>query len=48
MIISIQTFQQACEMAAFKDDGEISKAEKRTLKRIRAAASAFKAELEKI
>lgn len=48
MILMVQTFEQACNMAAQKDDGKISKEEEKALKAIRAAADKFKNELRKI
>lgn len=48
MIISLETFQQACKLAVLKDDGKISKAEEKALRKITAAAKAFRSELEKI
>lgn len=46
MISSIQVFLQACELAARKDDGYISKEEQRSLNAIRTAAKAFIKELQ--
>ena len=48
MILMVQTFEQACNMAAQKDDGKISREEEKTLKAITAAAEKFKKELKKI
>lgn len=51
-IVNIQTmvraFEQACEIAALKDDGRISRDEAKKLKRIKAAAQQFNKELEKV
>ncbi len=33
-----KTFEQACEMAAMKDDGKISREEEKQLKKIKAAS----------
>ena len=43
----VKTFEQACELAAFKDDGKVDKTEEKQLKRIKAAAQQFQKELEK-
>lgn len=43
-----KTFEQACELAAMKDDGEISKEETKQLKKIKAASQRFVKELESI
>ena len=48
MISSVRIFLQACEMAAKKDDGRISKEEQKTLKAIHAAANAFIKELDRL
>ena len=48
MIAMVNTFEQACTMAATKDDGALSKEEEKKLKKIRAAAKRFKDELNKI
>lgn len=44
----VKTFEQACELAALKDDGKISKDEAKQIKRIKAAAQQFYKELEKV
>ena len=44
----VSTFEHSCEMAAMKDDGKISRDEEKQLKKIKAAAQAFKKELEKV
>lgn len=41
----VQTFERACEMAAMKDDGKVSRDEEKQLKKIKAAAQAFQKEL---
>lgn len=43
-----KTFEQACEMAAMKDDGKISREEGKQLKKIKAASQKFRKELESI
>lgn len=43
-----RTFEQACELAARKDDGKVSKEEEKQLKRIKAAVQQFNKELEKV
>lgn len=43
-----KTFEQACEMAAMKDDGMISREEEKQLKKIKAASQKFRKELESI
>lgn len=48
MILSIGIFESACEMAAQKDDGVITKDEEKVLKRIQKAADQFKKELSKV
>lgn len=48
MIAMVNTFLQACELAAKQDDGSITKEELKKLKRITKAADAFKAELNRI
>ena len=44
----VRVFNQSCEMAAIKDDGQISKEEAKQLKKIKLASEAFCKELEKI
>lgn len=44
----VKVFNQSCEMAAIKDDGQISKEEAKQLKKIKLASEAFCKELEKI
>lgn len=48
MITITKTFEQACEIAALKDDREISREEQKQLKRIKAATQKFRRELESI
>lgn len=48
-IITItKTFEQACEMAAMKDDGKISREEEKQLKKIKTASQKFRRELTAI
>ncbi len=44
----VKVFNQSCEMAAIKDDGQISKEEAKQLKKIKLASETFCKELEKI
>lgn len=44
----VKTFEQACEMAALKDDGKVNREEEKTLKKIKAASEAFIKELERL
>lgn len=48
MIATVNTFEYACQLAATKDDGIISKEEEKQLKKIMSAAKRFKDELSKI
>lgn len=48
MIVTLQGFEQACQIAAMQDDGFISKAEEKALRKDRAAAAAFMSELQKL
>lgn len=48
MISVINTFTTACELAALEDDGAISSAEEKSLRKVRTAAKRFQAELEKV
>ena len=48
MLSMSKTFEQACELAAMKNDGRIDAAEAKTLKKIKAATARFKKELESI
>lgn len=43
-----KTFEQACELAAMKDDGKISREEEKQLKKIKTASQKFRKELESI
>lgn len=44
----VKVFEQSCEMAAQKDNGQISKDEEKQLKEIKAAAEKIYKELDKI
>lgn len=46
MTTMVKTFQQACKLAALKDDGTIDRIEEKQLKKINAAAEKFIKELE--
>ena len=48
MISYLNGFEQACEMAAMKDDGVIDRKEEKQLDRIRKASADFRRELERI
>ncbi|MBQ6654420.1 MAG: hypothetical protein IJM79_02730 [Erysipelotrichaceae bacterium] len=48
MMSYLSGFEQACEMAAMKDDGVIDKKERKQIDRIKKASSDFRRELEKI
>ena len=48
MKIMTKTFEQSCRMAAMKNDGQIDKAEEKTLKKISAATQKFIKELESL
>ena len=48
MIVTLQGFEQACQIAAMQDDGLISKAEEKALRKVRAATAAFMSELQKL
>lgn len=48
MIVTVQGFEQACQIAALQDDGKLSKAEEKALRQVRAAAAAFMKELKKL
>ena len=47
MISVLDAFSTACDLAAHEDDGAISKEELRQLRKIRAAAARFQAELQR-
>ena len=44
----VKTFEHSCKMAAMKNDGQIDKAEAKTLKKIEAASKRFITDLEKL
>lgn len=48
MIVTVQGFEQACQIAAMQVDGLISKAEEKALRKVRATAAAFMSELQKL
>lgn len=48
MVTTVEVFEQACDLAARKDDGKISAEEAKILRRIHAAAKAFKQEINRI
>lgn len=48
MIQYLDSFEQACKIAAIKDDGTVDKAEKKQLDKIMAAVDRFRKDLSKI
>ena len=48
MIQYLDSFEQACQIAATKDDGEIDPKEQKQLKKIKKAVACFKSELQDI
>lgn len=48
MIQYLDSFEQACQIAAAKDDGEIDPKEQKQLKKIKKAVACFKSELQDI
>ena len=48
MIQYLDSFEQACQIAAAKDDGEIDPKEQKQLKKIKKAVARFKNELQDI
>lgn len=48
MITVAKTFEQACDLAALRDDGTISPQEQKQLKKIKTASQKFRKELETI
>lgn len=48
VLLSLKTLNQSIEMAALKDDGEISKEEQKEIKIIRRAIADFEKEMSKI
>ena len=47
MVSALAAFSTACELAAYEDDGSLSKEALRQLRRILAAAARFQAELQR-
>ena len=47
MILMTKTFEQACELAAQKNDGKIDASEAKTLSKIKAATEKFRKELSR-
>ena len=48
MLTMSKTFEQACELAAMKNDGKIDPSEEKILKKIKAATAKFRKELESV
>jgi hypothetical protein len=48
MLTMSKTFEQACELAAMKNDGKIDPSEEKILKKIKAATAKFRKELEAV
>ena len=48
MMSYLNGFEQACEMAAMRDDGVIDKQERKQVEQIKKACRQFRNELEKI
>ena len=48
MLLMVKTFESSCDMAAKSDDGEVSREEAKTLKKIHKAVAAFTKDLESI
>lgn len=48
MIQYLDSFEQACQIAATKDDGQIDRREKKQLRKIRKSVARFKRDLEKL
>ncbi len=48
VLLSLRTLNQSIEVAALKDDGEISKEEQKEIKIIRRAIADFEKEMSKI
>ena len=46
MKTNLKLFEQACQMAAMKDDGKTSKEEEKALKRIKIAGEKYVKEIE--
>lgn len=48
IITSVKVFEQACQLAALQDDGNISRDEEKKLKKISKASQQFIADIEKL
>ena len=48
MVTMTQTFDQACELAARKDDGQLDAAEVKTLQQVKKASAQFRKELKRL
>ena len=48
MIQYLDGFEQACQIAAMKDDGQIDRKEQKRLKKIKKSVARFKRDLEKL
>ncbi|MBQ9037565.1 MAG: hypothetical protein IJ115_08945 [Erysipelotrichaceae bacterium] len=48
MLQYLDSFEQACEMAAMRDDGTVDKAERKQIEKIRSACEHFRNDLSKI
>ena len=48
VLLSLKTLNQSIEMAALKDDGEISKEEQKEIEKIKRAIADFEKEISKI
>ncbi|MBQ3385425.1 MAG: hypothetical protein IJG59_09485 [Erysipelotrichaceae bacterium] len=48
MIQYLDSFEQACQIAATRDDGQIDRKEEKQLRRIRKSVARFKRDLERI
>ena len=48
MIQYLDSFEQACQIAATRDDGQIDRKEEKQLRRIRKSVVRFKRDLERI
>lgn len=48
MVVSLRAFEQGCQLSARKDDGKISKAEEKALRKIQVASERFRRVLERI
>ena len=48
MLQYLDSFEQACEMAAMRDDGTVDKTERKQIEKIRSACEHFRKDLSKI